>query len=48
MKSSRAGGKLSISRFSVVIDRFNDERLRCKEQALWAAYYLSKTGNYST
>jgi hypothetical protein len=30
-----------------VIDRFNDERLRCKEQALWAAYYLSKTGNYS-
>jgi hypothetical protein len=29
-----------------VIDRFNDERLRCKEQALWAAYYLSKTGNY--
>jgi hypothetical protein len=28
--------------FSIVIDRFNDERLRCKEQALCAAYLSLK------
>jgi hypothetical protein len=28
--------------FSVVIDRFNDERLQCKEQAPYAAYLSLK------
>jgi hypothetical protein len=28
--------------FSVVIDRFNDERLQCKEQAPCAAYLSLK------